>query len=90
MLVRMTVWSSKKVFLSRKVFLSKKLILQAFGRLAILKVGFSFACRIFVVGMFAGLKMFRGVARDLNPTSEKHFWFVCGCSQPKLLLLFGC
>ena len=29
MLVRMTVSSSKKVFLSRKVFLSKKLILQA-------------------------------------------------------------
>ena len=29
MLVRMVVWSSKKVLLSRKVFLSKKLILQA-------------------------------------------------------------
>ena len=63
MLVRMTVWSSKKVFLSRKVFLSKNLFFKRQRRLAILKVGFSFACRVFVVEMFAELKMFCGVAR---------------------------
>ena len=59
MLVRMTVWSSKKVFLSRKGFLSKNLFFKRLRRLEILKVGFSFACRVFVVEVFAGLMMFQ-------------------------------
>ena len=63
MLVRMTAWSSKKVFLSMKLFLSKKLILQAFATSRDAEDWFFFCMPRFVVEMFAGLKMFRGVAR---------------------------
>ena len=63
MLVRMTVWSSKKVFLSRKVFLSKKLILQASVTSRDTEGLFFFCMPRFVVEIFAGLKMFRGAAR---------------------------
>ena len=63
MIVRMNVWSSKKVFLLRKLFLSKKLILQASATSRDTE-GLFFLCRPrFVVEIFVGLKMFRGAAR---------------------------
>ena len=58
-----TVWFSKKVFLSRKVFLSKKIILQASAMFRYTEDRFFFCMPHFVVEMFAGLKMFRSVAR---------------------------
>ncbi|KAF3543841.1 hypothetical protein DY000_02007052 [Brassica cretica] len=42
MLVRMTVWSSKKVFLSRKEISSKKRIFRRLRLLAMLKICYSF------------------------------------------------
>ena len=49
--------------LSRKVFLSKKIILQASATSRDAEDCFFFCITHFVVDMFAGLKIFRGVAR---------------------------
>ena len=63
MIVRMNVWSSKKVFLLRKLFLSKKLILQASATSRDTEGLFFFCMSCFAFEMFAGLKMFHGAAR---------------------------
>ena len=59
--MRMTVWSSKKVFLSRKEILSKN---QASATSPDAEDLLFFRMPRFVLEMFAGLKMFRDVARD--------------------------
>ncbi|KAF2576360.1 hypothetical protein F2Q70_00002340 [Brassica cretica] len=62
MLVRMTVWSSKKVFLSRKEFSSKnESQASVTSRDAEDLLFFRMSC--FVPEMFAGLKMFRDTVR---------------------------
>ena len=61
--MRMTVWSSKDVFLSRKEILSKT-NLQASATSRDAEDLLFFRMPRFVLEMFAGLKMFRDVARD--------------------------
>ncbi|KAF3530088.1 hypothetical protein DY000_02039027 [Brassica cretica] len=62
MLVHMTVWSSKKVFLSRKE-ISSKTNLQASTTSRETEDLLFFRMPRFVLEMFAGLKMFCDVAR---------------------------
>ena len=62
MLLCMTVWCSKKMFLSRKVILSK-MVLQASATSRDVEDWFFFRMPRFVLEMFACLKMFRGVAK---------------------------
>ena len=62
MLVRMTVWSSKKMFLSRKE-ICRRTNLQASATSRDAEDLLFFRMTRFVLEMFAGLKMFRDVAR---------------------------
>ncbi|KAF3557795.1 hypothetical protein F2Q69_00013669 [Brassica cretica] len=51
----------------------EKWFFRRLRRLAMLKIYFSFVCRVFVLEMFAGLKMFRDIAGvTLNPAFEEH------------------